>query len=140
MLTLLFQGLETIWRTSYTSPGLCVSNFNRIIPMVAQYCRTNFNVSRYRECEKGKHLKSLKDKTRYRSKKRKCGRYTSVASFPFPRPAFCRLQYGKAGRAWYISSRDNDVIDERQNEDAMFCVIFNHLHVQCLVSMSVAPH
>ena len=29
-----------------------------------------------------------------------------VASFPVPRAAFRRLQYGKAGRAWYISSRE----------------------------------
>ena len=28
----------------------------------------------------------------------------SLASFPVPRPTFCYLQYGKAGRAWYISS------------------------------------
>ena len=26
-----------------------------------------------------------------------------LASFPVPRPAFRRLQYGKAGRSWYIS-------------------------------------
>ena len=29
-----------------------------------------------------------------------------LASYPVPRPAFCRLQYGKAGRAWYIYSRE----------------------------------
>ena len=33
-----------------------------------------------------------------------------LASFPVPRPAFRRLQYGKAGRAWYIFSREHDVI------------------------------
>ena len=65
-----------------------------------------------------------------------------LASFPDHRPAFRRLQYGKAGRAWYISSRQHDVIEKWlnfQNEDAMFCMLFNHLHVQRSVSMTVAP-
>ena len=39
----------------------------------------------------------------------------SLASFPVPRPAFRRLQYGKAGRAWYIFSREHDVIEKWQN-------------------------
>ena len=30
----------------------------------------------------------------------------NLASYPVPRPAFRRLQYGKAGRAWYIFSRE----------------------------------
>ena len=41
--------------------------------------------------------------------KRLKGRSTlTIASFTVPRPAFHRLQYGKAGtrRAWYISSRE----------------------------------
>ena len=29
---------------------------------------------------------------------------------PRPRPAFRRLQYGKVGRAWYLFSREHDVI------------------------------
>ena len=29
---------------------------------------------------------------------------------PRPRPAFHRLQYGKAGRAWYLFPREHDVI------------------------------
>ena len=29
---------------------------------------------------------------------------------PRPRPAFCRLQYGKAWRAWYLFSCEHDVI------------------------------
>ena len=37
---------------------------------------------------------------------------TSLASFPVPRPAFRRLQYCKAGRAWYIFSREHDVIEK----------------------------
>ena len=45
--------------------------------------------------------------------------HSLVALFPVPRPAFRRLQYGKAGRAWYISSREHDVINF-QNEDATF--------------------
>ena len=65
-----------------------------------------------------------------------------IASFPVPRPAFRCLQYGKAGRAWYIFSREHDVIEKWQNfqnEDATFRVLFNHLHVQRSVSMTVAP-
>ena len=64
-----------------------------------------------------------------------------LASFPVPRPAFRRLQYGKAGRACrYISSREHDVIKKWQNfqnEDATFSVLFSHLHVQRSVSMTI---
>ena len=35
-------------------------------------------------------------------------KFTSLV--PRPRPAFCRLQYGKAWRAWYLFSREHDVI------------------------------
>ena len=48
-------------------------------------------------------------------------------------------------RAWYISSREHDVIDKWQhfqnkfNKDATFCVLFNHLHVQRSVSITVSP-
>ena len=35
-----------------------------------------------------------------------------VSLVPRPRPAFRRLQYGKAGRAWYLSSREHDVISK----------------------------
>ena len=45
---------------------------------------------------------------------------------PNPTPSFS--QYGKAGRTWYISSHDKDVIDKCQNfqnEDATFCMLFN---------------
>ena len=69
--------------------------------------------------------------------------YPRVASFPVPRPAFHRLKYGKAGRAWYISSREHDVIEKWQNfqnEDATFCMLFSHLHVQRSVSMTVARY
>ena len=41
-----------------------------------------------------------------------CVRRSCLASFLVTRPAFCRLHYGKAGRAWYISSREHDVIDK----------------------------
>ena len=67
------------------------------------------------------------------------GLKVTVWIFPVPRPDFCCLQYDKAGRAWYISSREHDVIDKWQNEDAMFCGLFDHLHVQHSVSMTVAP-
>ena len=53
-----------------------------------------------------------------------------VASFPVPRPAFHCLQYGKVGKAWYISSCEHDVIYKWQNfqiEDVTFCVLFNHI-------------
>ena len=56
-----------------------------------------------------------------------------------PSPAFRRLQYSKAGRAWYIFPREHDVIEKWQNfhnKDATFCVLFNHLHVQRSVSMT----
>ena len=33
---------------------------------------------------------------------------------PRPRPAFCCLQYVKVGRAWYLFSREHDVIDKWQ--------------------------
>ena len=33
---------------------------------------------------------------------------------PRPRPAFRRLQYGKAWRAWYLFSREHDVIGKWQ--------------------------
>ena len=35
-----------------------------------------------------------------------------IASFPGPCPAFHCLQYGKAGRAWYLFSREQDVINK----------------------------
>ena len=31
---------------------------------------------------------------------------------PRPHPAFRRLQYGKAGRAWYLFSREHDIISK----------------------------
>ena len=39
--------------------------------------------------------------------------HVHLALFPGPRPAFRRLQYGKAGWAWYVSSREHYVIDKR---------------------------
>ena len=49
-----------------------------------------------------------------------------------PHPAFCRLQYGKAGRVWYIFSREHDVIGKwpKFSEQAMFRVLSNRLHAQ----------
>ena len=58
-------------------------------------------------------------------------------------PAFCHLQYGKAGRTYYIFSREHDVIDKWQkkiqNEEAKFHVLLNQLQVQCLVCITVVP-
>ena len=48
----------------------------------------------------------------------------SIASFPVPLPAFRRLPYGKAGRAWCISSREHDVIDKFSEQGRyVLCVI-----------------
>ena len=46
-----------------------------------------------------------------------------IASFPVPCLAFHRLQYGKAGRAWYIFSREHDVIEKWQNFQNVLRVI-----------------
>ena len=46
---------------------------------------------------------------------------------PRPRPAFCCLQYRKA---WYLFSREHDIIRNFQNKQAGFCVLFNRLHTQ----------
>ena len=61
---------------------------------------------------------------------------------PRLRPAFHRLQYGKVGRAWYFFSREHDVIEKwRKFAELTGCVscIFNQLHAQRLVCMTVAP-
>ena len=41
-----------------------------------------------------------------------CGEASLV---PRPRPAFCCLQYGKAGRAWYLFSHEHDVLGKWWN-------------------------
>ena len=42
---------------------------------------------------------------------------------PRPRPAFRRLQYGKAWRAWYLFSREHDVIGKwRKISEQTGCV------------------
>ena len=60
---------------------------------------------------------------------------------PRPRPAFRCLQYGKVGRAWYLLSRDHDVIGKWwnfQNKRVAFCILFNWLHAQCSVYTTIA--
>ena len=60
---------------------------------------------------------------------------------PRPRPAFRRLQYGKAGRAW--SSREHDVISKlRKFAELRGCVsrIFNRLHAQRSVWKTIASY
>ena len=37
-----------------------------------------------------------------------------ISLVPRPHPAFCCLQCGKLGRAWYLFSREHDVIDKWQ--------------------------
>ena len=57
--------------------------------------------------------------------------YSSL--IPRPCPAFRRLQYGRAGRAWYLFSREHDVISKwRKFAKLTGCVscIFNRLHAQ----------
>ena len=58
-----------------------------------------------------------------------------------PRPAFHRLQYGKAGRAWYLFSREHDVIGKLQKfAELTDCVshIFNQLRAQRSVCKTIA--
>ena len=43
---------------------------------------------------------------------------------PRPRPAFRRLQYGKAWRAWYLFSREHDVIGKwRKFSEQTGCIL-----------------
>ena len=58
--------------------------------------------------------------------------YTYIHAYnslvPRPRPDFRHLQYGKAGRAWYLFSREHDVISKlRKFAELTGCVsrIFN---------------
>ena len=57
-------------------------------------------------------------------------------------PSFS-LQYGKVGRAWYLFSREHDVIDKwpkKKDEKVKFHVLsLNQLRVQRLVCITVAP-
>ena len=60
---------------------------------------------------------------------------------PRPRPAFCHLQYGKAGRAWYLFSRDHDVIGKLQKFAKLtgwVSRIFNRLRAQRSVCKTIA--
>ena len=58
-----------------------------------------------------------------------------------PRQAFRRLQYWKAWRAWYLFSHEHDVIgkcENFQNKQAAFHALFNWLHAQHSVYMTIA--
>ena len=60
---------------------------------------------------------------------------------PRSRPAFRRLQYGKVGGAWYLFSREHDVISKlRKFAELTGCVshIFNRLCAQCWVCKTIA--
>ena len=60
---------------------------------------------------------------------------------PKPHPAFHRLQYRKAGRAWYLFSREHDVISKlRKFAELTGCVlcIFNWLRAQRSVCKTIA--
>jgi len=59
---------------------------------------------------------------------------------PRPRPPFRRLQYGKAGSAWYLFSREHDVIGKLQNfTELTGCIsrIFNRLRAQRAVCKTI---
>ena len=43
-----------------------------------------------------------------------------------PRPTFHHLQYGKAGRAWYLFSRVHDIIKKIQNKQAAFHILLDY--------------
>ena len=62
--------------------------------------------------------------------------YCVASLVPRPRPAFRRFQYGKAGRAWYLFSREHDVIGNLQKfaEQVAFHVfaIDYALNAQCV--------
>ena len=60
---------------------------------------------------------------------------------PRPNPAFRRLQYGKAGRAWYLFSREHDVITKlRKFAELTGCIsrVFNRLCAQRSVCKTIA--
>ena len=66
----------------------------------------------------------------------------SGSLIPKLRSAFHRLQYRKAGRAWYLFSHEYDIIvkwPKFQKEQAPFRVLCNQLHVQLSVCMTVTP-
>ena len=47
----------------------------------------------------------------------------TISLVPRPRPAFCHLQYGKVWRAWYLFSREHDVIGKwRKFSERTDCV------------------
>ena len=49
--------------------------------------------------------------------------HSGLSLVPRPRPAFRRLQYGKAWRAWYLFSREHDVIGKwRKVSEQTGCV------------------
>ena len=65
----------------------------------------------------------------------------SISLVPRPRPAFRRMQYGKAGRAWHLFSREHDVIGKLQKFAELtgcFSRIFNRLRAQRSVCKTIA--
>ena len=61
-----------------------------------------------------------------------------------PRPlltlATCIMQYGKAGRVWYMISCEHHVINKWQKFSEWkgnICLLLNQLHVQCMISVSI---
>ena len=67
--------------------------------------------------------------------------YNLPSLVPRPRPDFRRFQYGKAGRAWYLFSREHDVIGKLQKfAELTGCVsrICNRLRAQRSVCKTIA--
>ena len=59
-------------------------------------------------------VRDKREQERRRRKKREREREED-SLVPRPHPAFRRLQYGKAGRAWYLFSHEHDIIGKLQN-------------------------
>ena len=70
-----------------------------------------------------------------------CSKYCHTSLVPRPRPAFHHLQYGKAGRAWYLFSCEHDAISKlRKFAELTGYVsrIFNWLRAQRSVCKTIA--
>ena len=60
---------------------------------------------------------------------------------PRPHLAFRHLQYGKAGSAWHLFSREHDVIGKRRKlsgQTGCIHILFNRLHAQRSVHTTIA--
>ena len=70
-----------------------------------------------------------------------CDKWSVHSLVPRPRPAFRHLQYVKTGRAWYLFSREHDVISKLQKfAELTGCIsrICNQLRIQRSVCKTIA--